>query len=107
MLIVKVRESRSVQKRLLTLVDQDSYKIVKLYSPQTEGNTCKDCEAHRCVDFLQSFFAYISQKQSEDQQKNYSPLPKISLILKLKVAQKRYTVSPLCTKAFNYQLRQW
>ena len=52
MLIVKVRESRSVQKRLFTLIDQDCYKIVKLYSPQTEGN--KDCEVHRCVDFLHS-----------------------------------------------------
>ena len=52
MLIVKVRESGSVQKRLLTLIDRDFYKIVKLYSPQTEGN--KDCEAHRCVDFLKS-----------------------------------------------------
>ena len=51
MLITKVRESRSVQKRLLTLVDRDCYKIVKLYSPQTEGN--KDCEAYRWVDFLQ------------------------------------------------------
>ena len=50
MLIVKVRESGSVQKILLTLTDRDYYKIVKLYSPQMEGN--KDCEAHRCVDFL-------------------------------------------------------
>ena len=46
MLIVKVRESRSVQERLLTLF----YENVKLYSAQTEGN--KDCEAHRRVDFL-------------------------------------------------------
>ena len=52
MLIVEVGESGSVQKRLLTLIDRDCYKIVKLYSPQTERN--KDCEAHRCVhvDFL-------------------------------------------------------
>ena len=38
MLIVKVRESGSVQKRLLTLIDRDCYRIVKSYSPQTEGN---------------------------------------------------------------------
>ena len=50
MLIVKVRESRSVQERLLTLIDRDCCKIVKLYSPQMEGN--KDCEAQRHVDFL-------------------------------------------------------
>ena len=50
MLIVKVRESGSVQNRLLNLIDRDCYKIVKLCSPQTEGN--KDCEVHRRVDFL-------------------------------------------------------
>ena len=55
MLIVKGRESGSVQKRLLTLIDRYCYKIVKLhvYSPQTEVN--KDCEAHRGVDFLTYF----------------------------------------------------
>ena len=53
MLIVKGRESGSVQKRLLTLIDRDCYKIVKLYGPQTEGN--KDCKAHRCMDFLTFF----------------------------------------------------
>ena len=52
MLTVKVREIRSVQERLLTLIDRDCYNIVNLYSPQTEGN--KDCEAHRCVDFFDS-----------------------------------------------------
>mgnify|MGYP000494815217 FL=1 len=34
-----------------TSIDQDFTEIVKLLKPQTEGN--KDCEAHRCVGFLQ------------------------------------------------------
>ena len=51
MLIVKARESRSVQKRLFILIDRDCTEIVKLYSPQREGN--KDYEAHRCEDFSQ------------------------------------------------------
>lgn len=40
----------SVQKGLFNSVVQDCTKILNLYSPQTEGN--KDCETHRCVDFL-------------------------------------------------------
>ena len=46
-----VRESMSVSKRLFTLIVQDCTEIVKLYSPQIEGN--KDCKFLRCVNFYQ------------------------------------------------------
>ena len=63
MLIVKARESRSVQKRLFILIDRDCTEIVKLYSPQREGN--KDYEAHRCEDLLQpSNNIYILNKEN-------------------------------------------
>ena len=44
-------KSTSVSKRLFTLIVQDCTEIVKIYSPQIEGN--KDCEVLVCVDFYQ------------------------------------------------------
>ena len=45
-------KSTSVSKRLFTLIVQDCTEIVKIYSPQIEGN--KDCEVLICVDFYHS-----------------------------------------------------
>jgi len=42
-------KSTSVSKRLFTLIVQECTEIVKIYSPQIEGN--KDCEVLICVDF--------------------------------------------------------
>jgi len=47
---------------LFTLIVQDCTEIVKLYSPQTEGN--KDCEAHRGVKFIQTWHQEFLGKAS-------------------------------------------
>lgn len=41
---------KECSERLFASKDKDCTEIVKLYSPQTKGN--KECEAHRCLDFL-------------------------------------------------------
>ena len=51
MLVVKRERKYECSEKVVYLNRSKLPEIVKLYSPQTEGN--KDYEAHRWVDFLQ------------------------------------------------------
>ena len=57
---------------MFILIDRDCTEIVKLYSPQREGN--KDYEAHRCEDFLQPSNNIYSYFKKRCQKKNKKPI---------------------------------
>jgi len=52
MLIVNEREKHECFKKIVYLDSSRLSEIVKIYSPQIEGN--KDCEVLICVDFYHS-----------------------------------------------------